>query len=75
MRTGPNNRHIRGISRATIAHVHSRSLLSDKKKEKKVLLCVSSQPAAGVSPIHAEAGRQVPHLGERSDGATGEETF
>lgn len=35
----------------------------------------SSQPAARVSPVHAEADREVPDFGEGSDGATGEETL
>lgn len=43
--------------------------------KKNVLPCLSSQPAVGFSPVHAEADGQVPHLGERSDGAAGEETF
>lgn len=36
---------------------------------------VSSQPAARVSPVHAEADREVPDFGEGSDGAAGEETL
>lgn len=60
------------VSITALTHMHSFGLLADKKN---VLPCRSSQPAAGVSPIHAEADRQVPHLGERYDGAATEETF
>lgn len=38
-------------------------------------LFLSSQPAAGVSPVHAEADREVPDLGKGSDGVAGEETL
>lgn len=36
---------------------------------------LSTQPEAGVGPVNAEADREVPHIGERPDGAKGEETI
>lgn len=42
---------------------------------KCVSLSLSSQPAAGVGPVHAEADGEVPDLGEGSDGVAGEETL
>ena len=42
---------------------------------KYVSLSLSSQPAAGVSPVHAEADGAVPNLGEGSDGVAGEKTL
>lgn len=38
-------------------------------------LCLSSQPAVGVGPVHAEADREVPDLGKGSDGVAGEEAL
>lgn len=40
-----------------------------------VSLWPSSQSAAGVSPIHAEADGAVPNIGEGSNGVTGKETL
>lgn len=40
-----------------------------------VSLSPSSQPAAGVSSVHAQTDREVPHFGEGFDGVAGEETF
>lgn len=42
---------------------------------KCVSASLSSQPAAGVGPVHAEADGAVPDLGEGSDGAPGEKTL
>lgn len=39
------------------------------------MMFLSSQPAAGVGPVHAEADGPVPDLGEGSDGVAGEETL
>lgn len=40
-----------------------------------VSLSPSSQSAARISPIHAEADRTILHLGKGSDGVTGKETL
>lgn len=42
---------------------------------KCVSTSLSSQPATGVGPVHAEADGAVPDLGEGSDGAAGAKTL
>lgn len=52
-------------------YVHARTI----ERISNVPPSISSQPAAGVGSIHAEADGAVPNFGERSDGAAGEKTL